>query len=393
MNENGFNFSKFIEDSKNVLLKPKEFFPSLALEGGFIEPIIKAAIYGAVAGFFYMIWSFLHIGAAVGGILGTYAGVGALIFGIIGAVIGLFIGGIILLILSSICGGNNNFEANVRVTSAVMVIYPVSAFLAILSGLNFYLGTLIGLAVNLYSLYLIYIALTTVLAANEKTARTVSYILAALLVLFLIIGMGARKAASTFSGIAERELGEQVKELEKIGKELETEYAENLEEVGEVETSDDEGFEEDAYYKPEKFPADACEKFEDVFFDGDPVVSSDKLKNLVKATQAIKEYENTQTEEIVKTLQANGFENTEEYVTTAMQSAYGFQTLGGLFAVQYIIDSPKDEQVAAEAFTMDVAMEEMVKQMVNAGKFTEKDMHTLYDNWDILVEMDKNTKK
>ncbi len=48
MNENGFNFSKFIDDSKNVLLKPKEFFPSLSLEGGFVEPIIKAAIYGAV---------------------------------------------------------------------------------------------------------------------------------------------------------------------------------------------------------------------------------------------------------------------------------------------------------------------------------------------------------
>ena len=38
-------------------------------------------------------------------------------------------------------------------------------------------------------------------------------------------------------------------------------------------------------------------------------------------------------------------------------------------------------------------MEEMVKQMVNAGKFTQEDMHTLYENWEILVEMDKNTKK
>ena len=114
---------------------------------------------------------------------------------------------------------------------------------------------------------------------------------------------------------------------------------------------------------------------------------------MVKATQAIQEYDQSQTEEILKTLEVNGFENTEEYIATAMQSAYGFQTLGGLFAVQHIIDSPKDEQVAAEAFTMDVAMEEMVKQMVNAGKFTQEDMHTLYDNWEILVEMDKNTKK
>ncbi|HOP04645.1 MAG TPA: Yip1 family protein [Tenuifilaceae bacterium] len=379
MNENGFNFSKFIDDSKNVLLKPKEFFPSLSLEGGFVEPIIKAAIYGAVAGFFYMIWSFLHVGAAVGGFLGTYAGVGALVFAIIGAVIGVFIGGIILLILSSICGGNNNFEANVRVTASIMVIYPVSAFLAIFSGLNFYLGALIGLAINLYSLYLIYIALSTVLAANEKTARTVSYILAALLVLFLIIGMGARKAATTFTGLTEQKLEERVKELEKIGKELEDVAEESVE--------------MDDYYKPEKFPAEACEKFKDVFYDGDPVVNAGKLEKLVDATMAIKEYENTQTEEILKTLQANGFETAEEYVATAMQSAYGFQTLGGLFAIQHIIDSPKDEQVAAEAFTMDVAMEEMVKQMVNAGKFTEEDMHTLYDNWSVLVEMDKNTKE
>jgi len=386
MEGKSFDFAKFMEDSKNALLNPKEYFPTLSLEGGLVEPIIKAAIYGAVAGFFYMLWSFLHIGAAVGGLWGGAAGVGAFFFGIIGAVIGLFVGGIIILIISSICGGNNNFEANVRVASAIMVIYPISAFLTVLSGFSYYMGTLIGLAVNLYTLYLLYIAVTTALKGNEKTAKILAYVLAALIALFLIIGIGTYMATKSFIGASEKKIEKQLKELEKIGEEMESEYEKAAEAIAEEDS-------DAGYTKPDEFPAEACEKFKDKFSTSKDVISEENLRKLIKATDAIKEYEKTQSEEILKTLQVNGFETMDEYYSSLMSSVYGFQALGGLIAVQTIMNSSDEEKKSASMFTLDKGMEEMVVQMITAGKLTEQDMHTLYENWDYMVEMEKRTKK
>ena len=61
MAEAGFDFQKFIEDSKSVLTAPKEYFSSMPKTGGFVEPLIKATIYGLVAGVLYFIWGLLHL--------------------------------------------------------------------------------------------------------------------------------------------------------------------------------------------------------------------------------------------------------------------------------------------------------------------------------------------
>lgn len=389
MNEKNFDFAKFIEDSKKTLLKPKEYFPALNLEGGLVEPVIKGAIYGAVAGFLYMLWSFLHIGAAYGGLWGGATGIGALFFGFFGGVIGVFIGGIITLIISAICGGNTNFEANVRVAASIMVIYPISALLTIFSGLSYYLGTLIGLAVNLYTLYLLYIAITTTLKGNEKTAKTLAYILAALIALFLIIGTVIYMGSKSLIGYSEKKIEQKLKELEDIGKEIETEYEKSAETLKELEQ--DEADTEHA--KPEKFPTDACDRFKEKFSSGNDVISTEKLKKVINATEAIQEYDNSQSEEILKTLQVNGFETTAEYASSIMESTYAIQALNGLVALQAILDSSDEEKKAASMFTLDRGLEEMVIQMIAAGKLTEKDMRTLYDNWDLLVKIDILTKK
>jgi hypothetical protein len=389
MIEKNFDFAKFIEDSKNTLLKPKEYFPALNLEGGLVEPIIKGAIYGAVAGFLYMLWSFLHIGATFGAMWGGASGIGALFFGIFGGVIGVFVGGIITLIISAICGGNTSFEANVRVAASIMVIYPVSALLTIFSGYSYYLGTLIGLAVNLYTLYLLYIAITTTLKGSEKTAKTLAYILAGLIALFLIIGVVAYMGSKSLIGYSEKKIEQKLKELEDIGKEMEAEYEKSAETLKELEQ--DEADTEHA--KPEKFPADACDRFKEKFSSGNDVISTEKLQKVINATEAIQEYDNSQSEEILKTLQVNGFETTAEYASAIMESTYAIQALNGLVAVQAIMDSSDEEKKAASMFTLDRGLEEMVNQMIAAGKLTESDMRTLYDNWDLLVKIDMLTKK
>ncbi|MBK7132827.1 MAG: YIP1 family protein [Bacteroidales bacterium] len=198
MSNGTFDFNVFIKDSKEVLVNPKSYFSTMATTGGIAEPLIKAVIYGAVAGLFTFLWSVLHIGASTSSLFGGAIGIMAFIWSIIGAIIGLFIGGVILLVISAICKGSTDFEANVRVTAAVMVIMPISALFGFAGGLNIYLGVAVGLAINLFSLWLLYNGLIEALKSNPGTTKILMYILVALFVIFMLVGLGAKKKANDF---------------------------------------------------------------------------------------------------------------------------------------------------------------------------------------------------
>jgi hypothetical protein len=190
-----FDFNAFIQESKETLLNPKSYFQTMKLSGGMAEPLIKSVIYGAIAGILAFIWGVLGLGGAMG-IFGAGIGVMAFVWSILGALIGLFIGAVILLIISSICKGNADFEANMRVVAAVMVVLPINALLGFTMGINSVFGAIISLGVNLYALYLLYHGLTGALKANEGTSKIVMYVLAALLLISTIAGMGARNRMS-----------------------------------------------------------------------------------------------------------------------------------------------------------------------------------------------------
>jgi hypothetical protein len=158
--------------------------------------LIKAVIYGAIAGAIAFLWSILKIGGAGGGLLGGAVGIMIFISYLIGAIIGLFILAVILLVISSICKGNTDFEANLRVTAAVMVIMPISALFGFAGGVNLYLGVIISLAINIFSLWLLYNGLVEALKSKPETTKIVVYVLVALFVLFMLIGFGARRTAN-----------------------------------------------------------------------------------------------------------------------------------------------------------------------------------------------------
>lgn len=197
MSNGSFDFNEFVKESKDVLVNPN-YFATMKTSGGMTEPLIKAVIYGAVAGLITFLYSLLHIGGVTGGLFGGAIGVMAFIWSVIGAVIGLFLGGVILLAISAICKGSTDYEANVRVTAAVMVIMPISAALGFFSGINFYLGTIVGLVVNIFALWLTYKGLVQALKAKPETARILLYVLIAIFVLFMLVGMGTRRKASQF---------------------------------------------------------------------------------------------------------------------------------------------------------------------------------------------------
>jgi len=225
----GFNFQQFIEDSKNVLIAPKEYFTSMAKEGGLGEPIIKALIYGALAGIISMIWSIAGLGAiggALGGAIGGGIGIMILVWAIIGAIVGLFIGGVIVLVISAICGGNTDFEANVRVTASMMVLSPINAVLGILAGIHFSIGAIVSLLVSLYGLYLLYQALVNALAAKEGTAKVVSIVLAVIPALILASTLVCARAVTSQANSWQKQMektgnADAMKKLEQFRKQME----------------------------------------------------------------------------------------------------------------------------------------------------------------------------
>ena len=144
-----------------------------------------------------------------GGALGIMSFVWSIIF----AIIGLFIGAVILLVISSICKGNTDFEANVRVTAAVMVVMPISAFLGFLGHFSPYIVVIISLAINLFALWLFYNALVEALKSNVETTKIVSYVLIAIFVLVMLLGFfAARKTNQIFNQFKNTDLKELMKD-------------------------------------------------------------------------------------------------------------------------------------------------------------------------------------
>jgi Yip1 domain. len=184
MSETSFDFNAFIKESKDVLVTPKSYFSTMKTTGGLGEPIIKAIIYGAVAGIISFLFSLLNLG---GGIFGTAFSIGILFKAIIGSVIGLFIGAVLTLVVSAICKGSTDFEACARVTAAIMVVMPIIAILGFILHFSFIAWEIVFMIVSIYELYLLYHGLVEALKANAGTIKIVMYVLMGLIVLSTLI--------------------------------------------------------------------------------------------------------------------------------------------------------------------------------------------------------------
>jgi hypothetical protein len=213
MSDGTFDFNELIKDSKEVLVNPKSYFATMKTTGGMTEPLIKAVIYGVIAGAFSFLWSILHIGAAGAGMFGSAVGILSFVWSVVGAIIALFVGGVVLLVISAICKGSTDFESNVRVTAAVLVLMPVSAFFGFAGGINLYLGAIVSLAVSVFAFWLLYNGLTETLKSKPDTTRIVLLVLIALVVIVTLAGI---RTANKFKNSFENsDLQEMMKDMPK----------------------------------------------------------------------------------------------------------------------------------------------------------------------------------
>lgn len=369
MNENAFDFNKFITDSKNTLLNPKGYFESMNTAGGMVEPLIKALIYGVVAAIINAIWFFALGSVVTLGTSGGIFGIGAFIFTIIAAVIGLFIGGVIILLLSSISGGNTDFEANLRVSASLMVIMPINALLAVFGFISGLLGTIISIAIGLYGLYLLYLALTRTLKGKEETARIIIYVLIALLLLGQIMSYFSRRA------------------LQNFGKDL-SRFEQN---VGDKE--DEEQSADYNYYsneKPDKFPSKALEIVRVHLSTGDGSITKAKIERLVKLTGELDEYENDNAK-MLELIKQFGYTDISEYTNDYLVVISGITAVSSLNAMEQLMKASEKEKKAAEGFMVDEMLKNAAIQSILSGKLTESDLVTVFNNWDSVKDLENKT--
>lgn len=172
-----------------VLTKPASFYASVRDVGGFGSPVVFALVLGIVAGLinaFYLVLGLGAVGGAMGGAIGAAAGFGTILMTPIFAVIGCFVGGAIVHVISLIAGGKGSYEQSVRVAAYAAAIMPISSLLSFVPVLRFLPG--------LYGLYIVAQGLIAIHAADRKKTWIVMGVLAALLVVFGIMGMLATRA-------------------------------------------------------------------------------------------------------------------------------------------------------------------------------------------------------
>lgn len=167
-----FNLEKIIEDAKCVLTKPAEFYREMPQTGGFAEPCIFLVMMAFISGAMATLMSFFGLGS-----IGAMAiGLTSLVLMPVMALIGSFIGALIMFVIWKLMGSSKEYEAAYRCVAYTGVIYP----LMLLVGWMPYVGTIISLGLGMY---LMYVATIEVHEIPQKTAQMVIGIIAALILL------------------------------------------------------------------------------------------------------------------------------------------------------------------------------------------------------------------
>ncbi|MHA1540635.1 MAG: hypothetical protein ACTSXL_05480 [Alphaproteobacteria bacterium] len=171
------DFKTFITDARDLLLRPKKLFESIKTNNDFDEPIVKAGVYGLLAGIISVL-------------VGVFSGQGLvsltkLISLPILSVFITFGAAGILLFISYLANGKMDFEASVKAVSSKIFLYPIIVLLSAVS-ITFPLLVFSTVLVDMFLLYLGYSMIVYCLNADLKRARIIFGILGLLMLGFYL---------------------------------------------------------------------------------------------------------------------------------------------------------------------------------------------------------------
>jgi hypothetical protein len=210
MEANDINFAAMPQTAVRVVTAPAEFFKSMPKTGGFVEPLIFAAIMAVIAGFIKALINILGLSYAY---VGFVESLGMIIFVPIFAVIGSFIGAAIIYVIWKLMGSQENYETSYRCAAYLMALAPIVAIISVIP----YVGGIINMAIYVY--YLV-IASTQVHNIPSQKAWRVFGVIGAI---FALIGITAEYKARNMAPTAEQ--------YRKTAEEINKQYLKQIEEA------------------------------------------------------------------------------------------------------------------------------------------------------------------
>jgi hypothetical protein len=167
-----FDLGKTIGTARAVLTRPREFWPTVAQEGpGLQEPLVFAVAMGVAAGAVSAVVGILHLDGIFGHSAGFWSVFNVVIYPI-AALIGTFIGGVILFAIGTLLGAKPTFDRAVRIAAYGLAIYPLYPIAGIVP--------LLSLAPQLYGLYLVGLGMIAIFPTDARKTWKAMAVLAAL---------------------------------------------------------------------------------------------------------------------------------------------------------------------------------------------------------------------
>jgi hypothetical protein len=204
------NFAAMPRTAVQVVTKPAEFFKSMPKTGGFLEPLVFAAILAAVAGIIQAIIYILGLSYAY---VGFAESMGMIIVFPIAVAILSFISAAIIYVIWKLMGSEENYETSYRCAAYLAALAPIVVIIGVIP----YIGGIINMAIYIY---FIVIASAQVHKIPEQKAWLVFGIIGGILAL---IGISAEYKARNMAPTAEQ--------YRKTAEEINKQYLKQIEEA------------------------------------------------------------------------------------------------------------------------------------------------------------------
>ena len=160
----GFDLGTVIEQAKQVITDPANFYRAMPAAGGYREPMIFGLVMAALAGAVFAVLSIIGLTGA------GFAGVAAILLAPIGTLLGSFIAAAALFVVWKLMGSPKDYQTAYRCVAYSYAILPVLALLSIIP----YLGTFVRVA---WSTWLMVTASVTVHGRKRQSTLIVFGIL------------------------------------------------------------------------------------------------------------------------------------------------------------------------------------------------------------------------
>lgn len=172
-----------IDSAKRVVLDPAAFYRNMPEQGGYAAPVIFVLVMALISALI------VSVVAMFSGGPGPAFGLIALIMLPLMAVVGSFIGSLIMFVIWKLMGSDKSFETAYRCVAYAAAIMPIVTILAFVP----YLGTIVKV---LWSFFLMYLASIEVHGIKAQTAMIVFAVLGALA---LWLNLAGERAAMQMS--------------------------------------------------------------------------------------------------------------------------------------------------------------------------------------------------